>query len=211
MASKERGDAVAGRPVARGPDGRTARRNRNQDAVVEALLHLLTNGNLEPSTEQIAEQAGLSPRSLFRYFADTDELRREAVSRQKERIAPFFALDVSPHDPFSDRVAALAIQRSALFDAMGTIAVWARMKEPLQPEIAARLSEVRGLLRSQVEATVAAETATLDPALAESLLQAADVLASFEAYHYLSTQHQMTPEQWRRSLVASFSMLFGCP
>ena len=55
--------------TATGPDtvdGRRVRRDRNRDAVVDALLTLYGEGNLEPGSAEIAERAGLSPRSLFR-------------------------------------------------------------------------------------------------------------------------------------------------
>ena len=51
-------------------DGRRARRDRNRVAVVDSLLALYAEGDLNPSTDAIALRAGLSPRSLFRYFDD---------------------------------------------------------------------------------------------------------------------------------------------
>ena len=55
-------------------DGRRLRRALNREAVVDALLSLYDEGNLRPGTDRIAERAGISPRSLFRYF--DDRLRR---------------------------------------------------------------------------------------------------------------------------------------
>lgn len=43
-------------------DGRHLRRDRNRDAVVDALLALYGEGNLDPSSAEIAERARLSPR-----------------------------------------------------------------------------------------------------------------------------------------------------
>ena len=57
-----------------GEDGRHERRARNRDAVVDALLALVGDGDLAPSAEAVAARAGLSSRSLFRYFADTEAL-----------------------------------------------------------------------------------------------------------------------------------------
>ena len=47
-------------------DGRRLRRERNRDAVIEALLDLFGEGNLQPSTDEIAVRSGVSARSLFR-------------------------------------------------------------------------------------------------------------------------------------------------
>jgi sulfate adenylyltransferase subunit 2 len=46
-------------------DGRTARSDRTHNAVVDAFLHLLDEGNLRPTTEQIAARAAVSPRSVY--------------------------------------------------------------------------------------------------------------------------------------------------
>ena len=69
-------------------DGRTLRRERNRAAMVDAMLELYREGNLAPSSDAIAERAGLSPRSLFRYFEDIDDLVHAAITRQQQRIAP---------------------------------------------------------------------------------------------------------------------------
>src|SRR6185437_733480 len=66
-------------------DGRRLRRDRNRMAVVDALLDLYGESNLRPSTAEIADRAGLSHRSLFRYFDDFDDLCREAICRAEQR------------------------------------------------------------------------------------------------------------------------------
>ncbi|MBV8463124.1 MAG: helix-turn-helix transcriptional regulator, partial [Acidimicrobiales bacterium] len=69
-------------------DGRRRRRLTNRGTVVDALLDLYREGNLRPSTDEIAERAGLSPRSLFRYFEDVDDLAGAAVNRAQLRALP---------------------------------------------------------------------------------------------------------------------------
>ena len=100
-------------------DGRQLRRERNREAVVEALLDLYREGNLRPSTEEIATRAGLSPRSLFRYFDDVDDLTRTAVRHQHERAQHLVPIGAGPHEPLADRVDTLVAQRFRLFDAVG--------------------------------------------------------------------------------------------
>jgi len=56
------------------PDGRTARSDRTHNAVVAAFLRLLDEGNLRPTTEQIAERAAVSPRSVYQHFPERDAL-----------------------------------------------------------------------------------------------------------------------------------------
>jgi AcrR family transcriptional regulator len=77
-------------------DGRTARRERNREAVVTALLGLYREGVMTPSADEIATRAGVSARSLFRYFTDVDDLAFAAVARQAEHLMPLLALDLDP-------------------------------------------------------------------------------------------------------------------
>ena len=55
-------------------DGRRERGNRNRSAVVSALLELYALGEFAPSAARIADIAGVSERSVFRYFGDMDDL-----------------------------------------------------------------------------------------------------------------------------------------
>jgi len=85
--------------------------------VVDALLDLYTEGNLRPSTEEIAARSGLSPRSLFRYFDDVDDLTRTAISRIEARAVPLAAIDAEPGESSEVKIKALVDQRFRLFDA----------------------------------------------------------------------------------------------
>ena len=184
---------IVGRPapvdpaVAGETDGRRLRRALNREAVVDALLDLYAEGDLRPGTDVIAERAGISPRSLFRYFEDTDDLADEAVRRQLGRAIPLVALDVAPDAPFDDRVHALVDQRFRLFDAVGQAAHVTRLRAPFQPRLAQTLAQSREFLRGQMRTLFGPELAALGDDRAESALAAADVLAQFEAYQLLTT------------------------
>src|SRR4029453_1186288 len=78
-------------------DGRTQRRTHNIDVVVDAMLQLLGEGQPWPSAADIAARAGLSERSVYRYFDDLDALARAAVETQIGRADHLFhPLDVDP-------------------------------------------------------------------------------------------------------------------
>ncbi len=163
-------------------DGRHLRRQRNREAVVDALLTLYGEGNLDPSSAEIAERAGSSPRSLFRYFDDVDDLCGEAIRRHEERIRRHVTVGAGPDDPLDDRVAALVASRVALYEAAGAVGQVARMRAPFQPLIAAELAQGRTFLRNQVRRLFARELAAIEPSRADALLSALDVATSFESY-----------------------------
>jgi AcrR family transcriptional regulator len=166
-------------------DGRVERRERNRTAVVEALLDLYREGVLAPSADVIARRAGVSPRSLFRYFDDLDALVREAVRQQQDRLAPELARTVDSGLPFEDRVAGLVALRLDLFDAMGPVARVARAAAPHQAPVALELGRIRAILRDQLAALFAAELGAMAPADRDRALAAADVVASWESVDLL--------------------------
>jgi AcrR family transcriptional regulator len=190
-------------------DGRQLRRKRNREAVVEALLDLYRDGNLRPSTEEIAARSGLSPRSLFRYFEDVDDLTRSAVMRQEARAMPLVAVDAGPEETLEQRIDALVEQRFRLFDAVGHAAAVTRLRAPFQPLLAAELSQNRRFLRSQVSSLFAPELTGMDQRSSASVLAAIDILTSFESYQLLIEDRSMESSEARTAVADALSALLG--
>jgi AcrR family transcriptional regulator len=190
-------------------DGRQLRRERNREAVVEALLDLYSEGNLQPSAEEIATRSGLSPRSLFRYFDDVDDLVRAAIDRQKERAIPLLPIDATPDASLEVRVSALIDQRFRLFGAVGNAAAVSRLRAPFQPLLATELSQNRAFLRSQIEVLFAPELAAMEPAVAVRALAATDVLASFEARALLSHDQGFDTAQAKAVMAEAIGSILG--
>ncbi len=201
-------DTATGDPSAvKETDGRRLRRALNREAVVDALLDLYSEGNLRPSTDEIAERAGISPRSLFRYFEDADDLAGEAVARQLGRAMPLLPLAVGPDAPFDIRVAALVDQRLRLFITLGQAAHVSRLRAPFQPRLAKSLREGRRFLRSQVRTLFAPELMSMTDNEAEAALAAADVLASFESLQLLTGDQGLPVDEARSVLFAALDVL----
>ena len=176
-------------------DGRTARRERNRVSMVDAMLELFREGNLAPSSDQIAERSGLSPRSLFRYFEDLEDLVQVAIARQQQRIAPFLVVEVSVGASFGERVESFVTQRLRLLDAMGAVAQVARLRAPFQPSVRTQLGQIRAHLRRQIETLFAPELGQLGSDGATTALAALDVVFSFEAHRLMRDDQQLSPAQ----------------
>ena len=98
--------------LATGPvDGRSARRDRNKTAVLDAVLELFQEGSLSPGPVEVAQRCGLSPRSVYRYFDDADELVRAAVDRHLELTLPYFHLSAIGQGPRDERIDRFAERR----------------------------------------------------------------------------------------------------
>ena len=153
-------------------DGRAARREANTDAVIDAMLDLIAEGNLRPGAVEIAERSGVSARSLFRYFDDLDALARVAVERQTARKDHLFQ-PLPEGGSLEDRVERLVEHRLALWSEVGSTvrAVW--LRAPFQPAFAEGLAHRREQLTAQV--------AALLPEADADQVVAIDLLTGFEA------------------------------
>jgi AcrR family transcriptional regulator len=176
-------------------DGRRAWRDRNLNAVVDALLDLFSEGNLRPGADEIAARSGVSRRSVFRYFDDLDTLDRAAIARQQARVTHLVDLPDLGHGSFAERVECLTQQRVRLFQAITPVARVARLREPFEPVVAEDLRRNRRFFKQQIEKQFAAELQALDRGQRSATLSAADVLCSFESYHLLTGAQGLTPKQ----------------
>jgi AcrR family transcriptional regulator len=188
-------------------DGRRRRRTQNRDAVIDALVTLIGSGRFDASTTEIAEQAGISPRSLFRYFEDADDLLRAAVARHHELARPYLDLGVGPGDPLPRRIAALVAARAQLWEAVGPSARVARMRAPVIPMLAAELARNRAMQRSQLEQLFEPELTAMAPDEARAALAAVDVLCSFEAHDLVRHDQGLPPGVAETALVRALTAL----
>jgi AcrR family transcriptional regulator len=188
-------------------DGRNLRRDRNRDAVVTALLELYREGNLGPSADGIAERAGISVRSLFRYFEDVEGLVRAAIARQQAHLAPLYALDAPPELPLAERVERFVAARVTLLEGMGEVGRVARAVAVRQPLILAELARIRGTLRRQLTGVFAAELAALPAVTRRATVAAADVVTSWEAFDLMHNDQGLRPDEVAAAMRAALLRL----
>lgn len=186
-------------------DGRHARRDRNKYAVVDAYLELVREGNPRPSVAEVADRSGVSHRSVFRYFADKDELARTAIERQVAFAMPLVSLTVKPDAPLDERIDKFVDRRIQLWEALGPVARLARAMAAAQPLIDAELTETRAFFRAQVRHLFRPEIEALPAAQRPHLLAALDTISSFEVSDLLRRDHGLSVEDtaaaWRWSLA----------
>jgi AcrR family transcriptional regulator len=192
-------------------DGRRLRRSRNRDAAVEALLALYREGRLDPSAADIADRAGLSPRSLFRYFDDVDDLVRAAIERQTQIVFPALERRADGHLDTPDRIEQFVDLRLALFETIGKVGRVTRLHAPFHDEIRSNLAVMRTYLRRQIEITFAAELDLLDASERRATIAALDVVSSYEAVDLLLDDQGLSHAQTRATLVRAVSALLQAP
>ncbi|MEZ5179532.1 MAG: TetR/AcrR family transcriptional regulator [Acidimicrobiales bacterium] len=192
-------------------DGRTARRQRNRDLVVDAALELFAEGMLQPGAAEVAERSGVSLRSVYRYFDDTDALIRAAVQRSIDKVRPLFELEGLGEGPVADRVARIVAGRVRLHEEVAPM-VRANLQRAPTNEILRETQEGNwAALRRQVEAMFEPELAALEPAAAAEVAAALDVLLGFHSIEHLRRSAGLSPEQTRRTLVRAVGAVLATP
>lgn len=167
------------------PDGRTARRDRNRDAVLDAALDLFREDTAVPGLAVVAERSGVSVRSVQRYFADMDALVRAAMARHLERVEPVFALPDPGVGPVGERVERIVAARLTLHQSLAPMVRVALLRARSNPLIGERLVLGRRRLLDQVEAMFAPELDALSAEPRADLLSALDVMLGFESVEHL--------------------------
>lgn len=192
-------------PVTGAGDGRHLRREQNRDAVIDALLALFREGNYQPGSAEIALKAGLSPRSLFRYFDDVDDLHRAAAHRQIALVLPLLELHVSPDATTAQKVGHLVQARVRLYEQIGPAGRALRACARRHGQLADELHRSRDFLRGQLSEVFAAELA----AGHDGLLPVLDVLCSLESYELLRHAQGMSASSAAAALTAALTMLLS--
>jgi AcrR family transcriptional regulator len=192
-------------------DGRTARKDRNMVAVLDAVLELFVRGDLIPSPEAIAQRSGVSLRSVYRYLAASRDLVHAAIERHLEQIAPQLALDPLGEGPFAARVEQFVAMRLGLHQAVAPMARAAQARTRMRPTPASEvikesLNARRGLLRAQLSRHFATELTTFGPS-ADAILAAADALTQIETIDWYLVDGGYTLPQTRQALIIGLTRL----
>ena len=181
-------------------DGRRERGNRNKAAVVQALLELYEAGEIQPSAARIAEVAGVSERSVFRYFDDMEDLAATAIDMQWERVRHLYeGLDSSGN--LEQRIEALVEHRMRLFDKTVGVGKASMVTSVRSVTVANALHQRRTFLRNQATEQFAAEIEnSAQPAVAARIV---DYTVSIENIEYLRTSVGLTKPRIRETLSAA--------
>lgn len=181
-------------------DGRSARRERNRREIVDALLEMIREGVIDASAAEVAARAGLSERSLFRYFDDVNDLYSEVCAVQFSRIQPSAVIAGFAHGTTREKVAAFVDQRIALHRAIDRVGAAARAHAHRNPVIAKQLLEARKLLRTQIEQHFATELAKLETSARRAAVATVDLCTTYESIEMLLGEHRMSYPHVRQIL-----------
>jgi AcrR family transcriptional regulator len=184
-------------------DGRSARRQRNRDAVLDALVELTTEGADDPSIDDIADRAGVSYRSVYRYFKDRSEMMDAATDRAMAWIQPLVAHatgDSDPDDPLDHRIDAIVDARVELYFQIAEMVRAAMVQSFSNRRIHEHFQNAREISRGQIRSLFQPELSKFSPAECELRITSIDQALSFQGLDYVIHDRNHSREETERYL-----------
>jgi AcrR family transcriptional regulator len=187
-------------------DGRRERGARNKEAVVSALLELYSQGEVQPPAARIAELAGVSERSVFRYFDDMEDLASCAITVQWERVRDLYETLDSSGD-LTQRINSIVDHRLKLYDKVGNVMRVAVVAAYKSQVVASAVKERRLIMgRRALQQFENELKSTSDIENKERIL---DYTLSLENIIYLKEALGLSHSKVRETLTAAITSLFA--
>ena len=189
-------------------DGRTVRAERTRQALVDALLALLYEGQLQPTAERISARAGVSERSLFQHFADREALYQAVAVQQYERIVPTL-VPVEVSLPLPDRIEAFVAQRARLLETVTPVRRAALLLEPESEVVSTWLQNTRRQKAREVERVFRPELETVEQGERGVLLAALVAASAWTAWEGLRAHQRLSEDRARAAMRATLTALLA--
>ena len=191
-------------------DGRAARAVRTRRAVADALLELIEEGNLRPTSKNIAERAGVSERTIFQHFEDLDTLFSVAIEEVGNRVVRMLG-HIPDDGPFEKRLAAYLDELVTLHEAMSPLRRASMLHEPFSPALGEAAGYWRDFLRRGVERVFHVELSAWEEEARRDVLEAVALGVEGNSWESMRAHSEFSPERARRVLELSFRSILRQP
>jgi TetR/AcrR family transcriptional regulator, regulator of autoinduction and epiphytic fitness len=181
-------------------DGRNLRAERTRTALATAYLDLLTEGDLRPTAERIAQRAKVSPRSVFKHFPDREALFTAASEIQEGRVRELIGELPDRSAPFEERLDAFVEQRARFHEFVTPVRRSALLTEPFSPIVAEKLKMAREAGAAHVAHVFGPELDALRRREREDLHAALCSIAAWPTWESLR-RHQGLPADRARVIL----------
>lgn len=196
-------------------DGRRARRDRNQELVLDTVREMFAESAVLPSVEEIATRSGISARSIYRYFDDPDALVAAAIERSLDVGGRTARIPQFGRGSFEERLDAFVKVRMRLYERHGAGFRAARHHAETAPRLADALNRSRRFLRDQTERQFAPELSALPAAERRTAGVACDTVSQLDSLDYLRRVRGCSPRECeavlRRAIRAGLAPAAAAP
>lgn len=190
-------------------DGRTGRTRRTHAAIIEAHLALLTEGDLRPSAQRIADRSGISVRTLWTHFADMEAVyAATAESILEAQASSHRPIPVSL--PLDQRIDRFCRQRARLLEQVAPFARASQLREPVSPMLQQYRSRHVQRVVAEVEELFDAEL-PLDPAAHREVVHALAAATTWGSWSVLRDHLRLGTGRARQAMSRTVQGLLNRP
>jgi AcrR family transcriptional regulator len=184
------------------PGLRSSRNRRTREAIVRAAAQLTLNvGYAAATIDRIAELAGVSPRTVFGWFATKEAILLGPLPRQVERLTAHLAN--AEGDPVM-RIEAWLREEGQLMDAQGDLPRLRYRAISHDQQLRAREHELFSAARSAIAAAAAADL-EMDPGGAVPQTFAGAVMGMLQAFRDHAVADDAGPSE--REIASALAFL----
>jgi TetR/AcrR family transcriptional regulator of autoinduction and epiphytic fitness len=151
-------------------DGRTRRAERTREAIIDAHMALMLEGDLQPTARRVVERANVSLRTLWGHFADLEALFA-AAGRKTLQIQYADYHPIPADQSLADRIDQFCRQRAHMLEVIAGASRAAQIRLPFSKQLRVNRAHHNERLRDELTELFAAEL-TGDPELVDALLVA---------------------------------------
>ena len=192
-------------------DGRRARRERGRRAVSEAMIDLVLDGHLPPTTDQIAERAGVSVASVFRYFDTLDDLRRDTTELYFDRFDHLFEISAIGEGTLDERIDRFVDTRATLYETTEPMCRLVRMRVHEVAAVGNMIELVIASRADQIRRHFDVELSAMTADHAHDTTAAISALTSFESWDQMCRILDRTPARARRTWAVHLRRMLAPP
>ena len=185
-----------------GTPAATRRRVRALDAFIDLVLE----GNLPPTAEQVAERAGISKATFFRYFESLNAMRCDAAARMLERF-PLLHVAEPGQGPLRQRIERFVSLRVELWEKVHLLARLQRTMVLQDPDAARMVGSVRELMVDQAREHFAPELQERSAAQRDDTAMLVAMITSVESWEQFRNTYGRSPLQTRRAWAQAIEAL----
>jgi AcrR family transcriptional regulator len=178
-------------------------------AAVDAFIDLVLERSSPPTPEEVADRAGVSRATFFRYFATVVELRNEAATRVLERFPDLFTIPAIGTGNLEERIRRFVDVRIQLHETLHPLELLMRSHAVHDADTADFIDAVRQLHADQARQHFDTHLQPHSPARRDDMVAAIAVLTSVESWqqfrHTLGRSPIQTRRAWRIALAGIFA------
>ena len=185
-------------PLSRSAASRRVAPGERKAGVLDAFIDLLREGHGPPTSEQLADRAGISMATLFRYFDTLEEMRQVAAVRTLERF-PYLEIPDMGLGPLDARIERFAGMRVRLWEEVHRLARFQRSMAFQDEGASQMVARGRRVMVEQVRKHFDTELRALPRARRDDAVASIASLTSVESWEQFREGQGRSAAQTRRA------------